>query len=326
MRAWVISKYGEPEVLEQRELPVPKPGPGQVVVRVRAIGLNHAELYMRKGAWGEVAKVSGIESAGEVHDGGDSGLARGRRVVAIMGGMGRIINGSYAEYVSLPATNVVPIETSLAWEELVAIPEVYATAWWCLHQRLRVQRGESLLVRGGTSALGQAAINLARDAGVSVLATTRSRERFSLLEGLGAEPLLEEGAIQQEVKRRRPSGVDTTLELVGTRTLLDSLQATAPGGRLVFAGFLGGFDPIERFDPFAHLPIAAELSFFASFVFGTPLAPLDRIPLQQIVDRVQAGIYKAKPVRVFPFDRLVEAHRLMETNGAKGKLTVLGRE
>jgi NADPH:quinone reductase-like Zn-dependent oxidoreductase len=95
---------------------------------------------------------------------------------------------------------------------------------------------------------------------------------------------------------------------------------------VTFAGFLGGFDPIERFDPFAQLPIAAELSFFASFVFGTPLVPLDRIPLQQIVDRAQAGIYKAKPARVFPFDRMVDAHRLMEANGAKGKLVVLGRE
>jgi NADPH:quinone reductase-like Zn-dependent oxidoreductase len=239
-----------------------------------------------------------------------------------MGGMGRVIDGSYAEYVRVPAANVVPIETSLPFEDLAAIPEVYGTAWWCLHQRLRIQRGEAILVRGGTSALGQAAINLARDLDLAVLATTRSRERFGLLESLGAEPLLENPELAQEVKRRRSAGVDATFELVGTRTLLDSLAATRPGGRVCFAGFLGGFDPIAGFNPFAHMPIATELSFFASFVFGTPAAPLASIPFQAIVDRAQAGVYRTKPARVFSFDRMIDAHRLMEANGAKGKLTV----
>src|ERR1041385_5152659 len=186
MRASVISKYGDPEVLKEERLPIPTADRGQVVVRVRAIGLNHAELYMRRGDWGDVAKVTGIECAGEVHADGDGKLAPGRRVVAIVGGMGRSIKGSYAEYVCVPATNVVPIDTSLSWQDLAAIPEVYATAWVCLHRQLGIVRGETLLVRGGTSAVGQAAIDVARDLGVKVLATTRSRERFALIRSQSA--------------------------------------------------------------------------------------------------------------------------------------------
>jgi NADPH:quinone reductase-like Zn-dependent oxidoreductase len=114
------------------------------------------------------------------------------------------------------------------------------------------------------------------------------------------------------------------LELIGSRTLLDSLAcARLGGGRVCFAGFLGGMGPVPSFDPLLHMPSGVQLSFFGSaFVFGTRAGPLSAIPLQAIVDRVQAGIYRAKPVRVFPFEAIVEAHRLMESSGAGGKLVV----
>ena len=321
MRAMVITRYGPPEVLREERLPIPAPSPGHVVVRVRAIGLNHAEVYMRKGLWGEVARVTGIECAGEVHADGDGRLPRGARVVALVGGMGRSIDGSYAEYVRVPASNVVPIATSLSWEELAAIPEVYATAWTCLHGQLRIGRGEALLVRGGTSALGQAAVNLARDAGARVLATTRAPDRFALLERLGAEPVIDGGELAPEL-RRRGRAVDAVLELVGARTLVDSLACARPGGgRVCLAGFLGGLGPVPSFDPLLHMPSGVQLGFFASaFAYGTPAAPLSDVPLQTIVDRAQAGVYRARPVRVFRFEELAEAHRLMESSGAGGKI------
>jgi NADPH:quinone reductase-like Zn-dependent oxidoreductase len=328
MRAMVISRYGGPEVLEERRLPVPAAAPGWVVVRVRAIGLNHAEVYMRRGDWGEVARVTGIECAGEVHADGGGVLEPGRRVVAIVGGMGRTIDGSYAEYVRVPATNVVPIETSLSWEELAAIPEVYATAWACLHQQLRIRDGEAVLVRGGTSALGQAAIDVAREAGATVLATTRSRERFELLRALGAEPVLDPGSLGSGIRRALPGGVDAVLELVGATTLADSLACVRPaGGRVCMAGFLGGLGPLTGFDPLLHLPSGVQLTFYGSaFVLGTRAGPLSEIPLQTIVERVQAGTYRARAVRVFPFEELVEAHRLMESGRTGGKLVArLGR-
>ena len=129
MKAIIISSYGGPDVLTVTELPDPVPAPDEVLIAVRAFGLNHAEAYMRSGAMGEVAQVTGIECAGTVVADPGGRLAEGTAVVAILGGMGRTRNGSYAELVTVPASNVVQVSTSLPWTDLVALPEVYATAW-----------------------------------------------------------------------------------------------------------------------------------------------------------------------------------------------------
>src|SRR5579872_712422 len=129
MRAIVIQKYGGPEVLAMQQIPDPEPQPGYVLIEVKAFGLNRAEIYFRKGAWGEVAKVSGIECVGVVKADPDGRFAVGQKVTAIVGGMGRAFNGSYAEFTNVPAANVVAFESDLPWEELAAIPESYATAW-----------------------------------------------------------------------------------------------------------------------------------------------------------------------------------------------------
>ena len=323
MRAIVITRDGGPEVLQVQDVPRPRADLQHVVVRVRAFGVNHAEGYVRAGIWPHLARIPGIECAGEVHESLDPRLPSGRRVVAIMGGMGRTIDGSYAEYVRVPSTHVVPIETRLPWEELAALPESYATAWMCLFDQLRVARGQTLLVRGGTSALGQAAVQLARDAGVTVLATTRSEERFPLLASLGAEPLLERGpGLSREVKRRLPRGVDAVLELVGSSTLIDSLACTAMRGRLCMAGFLGGLGPVAGFDPLTQMLSGVATSLFASFHLGTPEFPVDAIPLQAVVERAEAGALRARPVRVFEFGEVPEAHALMERSAAGGKMVV----
>src|SRR5215469_7728495 len=125
MRAIVIKQYGGPDVLAIEERPDPVPAPGQVVIEVKAFGLNHAEVYFRKGVWGDVAEITGIECVGVVRHDPDGRLAPGRKVMALVGGMGRGINGSYAEFVSVPRTNVVAVDTALPWEDLAAIPESY---------------------------------------------------------------------------------------------------------------------------------------------------------------------------------------------------------
>ena len=212
MRAIVIREFGGPEQLVIQEVPEPQPKSGFVTIEVKAFGVNHAETHMRKGEWAEAAKVSGIECVGVVKADPDGKFRAGQKVATLMGGLGRSLNGSYAEYTQAPATNVVAIESDLAWEELAAIPESYATAWICLHGNLQVQRRETLVIRGATSALGQAALNIAAQGGVEVIATTRSRERFASLEALGARAVLQEGpGMARRVRELRPRGVDAVL-------------------------------------------------------------------------------------------------------------------
>jgi NADPH:quinone reductase-like Zn-dependent oxidoreductase len=324
MRAVVIDQYGGPEHLVLRELPDPEPAPGQVVIEVKAFGVNHAEIYFRQGIWGDVAKVSGIECVGTVRADPDGRFTLGQKVAALMGGMGRTLNGSYAELTRVPATHVVPIETALPWEELAALPESYATAWTCLNRNLALATGQTVLVRGATSALGQAAVNIAVEAGAHVIATTRNPDRLVTLRALGAQsPMLDAPDLSRQVRAAHPRGIDAVLDLVGNSVLIDSLAMARPDGRVCMAGFLGGGEPIAAFDPLTDLPSGVHLSFFASAVtFGTPDYPLSAIPFQAIVDRAARGTYKARPVRVFRFDAIADAHRLMESGGANGKIVV----
>jgi NADPH2:quinone reductase len=325
MRAIVIKQYGGPEQLVIEERPEPEPKPGHVVIEVKAFGVNHAETHMRKGEWPEIAEVSGIECVGLVRDDPDRRFAVGQKVTALMGGMGRTINGSYAELTCVPATNVVPIETDLSWDELAAIPESYATAWTCLYANLALAAGQTLVLRGATSALGQAALNIAAEANVQVIATTRNRERTSKLEGLGAKRVALEGPdLVRGIRALYPDGVDAVLDLVGNSTVLDSLAMVRRGGRVCEAGWLGGLAPIAAFNPMLQMPSGVHFSLFGSFMFGTSAFPLSDVPLQTIVDRVASGAYRAKPARVFRFDQIREAHRLMESSQANGKIVVLG--
>ena len=186
MRAILRTRFGGPEVLVIREIPEPEPKEGHVVIQIKAFGLNHAELHMRKGQWAEIAEVSGIECVGIVKSCPGDEFAVGTKVAALMGGLGRTINGSYAEYTRAPVTNVASIESGLSWAELAAIPETYATAWTCLFRNLEIASGQTLVIRGATSSFGQAALNMSVNAGAKVIATTRSRDRFSMLETLGA--------------------------------------------------------------------------------------------------------------------------------------------
>lgn len=324
MKAITIRRYGGPDELVIEDIPVAQPASGDVVVKVKAFGLNRAELYMRQGVWGDVASVPGIECVGEVVDDRSAQFEAGQKVAALMGGMGRTINGSYAEYVTVPGTNVVAVESRLSWAELAAIPESYATAWTCLHRNIGVMPGQTIVVRGAGSALGQAALNIAADLGVKVIATTTSSGKIPLLGELGAaRVLLEQPALAETIRRAHPSGIDAVLDIVGTTTILDSMAMVRREGRVCMAGFLGGNEPLKEFNPLIHLPSSVGLSFFASFMFGTPGFPLSEVPLGTLIDRVAVGAYKARPTRIFSFHEVPEAHRLMEAHKTIGKCVVL---
>jgi NADPH:quinone reductase-like Zn-dependent oxidoreductase len=323
MKAIVIKEHGGPEKLVVREVPDPQPKARHVLIEVKAFGVNHAETHMRQGHWPEWNEVSGIECAGVVKSDPDGELRPGQTVVALMGGMGRTIPGSYAELTNVPRTNVVAVETKLPWEALAAIPESYATAWSCLFGNLELQAGQTLLVRGATSALGQAAVNIAAAAGAHVIGTTRRRERFAFLESLGAAGTLLEGpGFASRLRQLQPAGVHAVLDLVGNSVVLESLTLVHRGGRVCEAGWLGGLEPIASFNPILQMPSGVHYSLFGSFVYGTREFPLADVPMQTIVDRVAKGAYKATPARVFRFEEIQEAHRLMESSEANGKLVV----
>jgi NADPH:quinone reductase-like Zn-dependent oxidoreductase len=323
MRAIVIKQYGGPEVLAIEERPDPKPAPDQVVIEVKAFGLNHAEIYFRKGAWGDVAEISGIECVGLVKADPERRFTPGQKVMALVGGMGRSINGSYAELVSVPHTNVVAVETDLPWEELAAIPESYATAWTSIMGILRLARGQVVAIRGATSALGQAAVNISAQAGARVIGTTRQAPRAAMLEALGArEVFLESQELAKRVRERHPEGIDAVLDIVGNTTVLHSLAILRRGGHVCLVGFLGGGGPLTL-EPVFHMPSGTHLSVFASaLVTGSSEFPLSEIPFQKIVSCVAKGTYKAKPAKVFRFEDIQDAHRLMESNDAGGKIVV----
>jgi NADPH:quinone reductase-like Zn-dependent oxidoreductase len=218
----------------------------------------------------------------------------------------------------------VAVATDLSWADLAAIPEVYATAWTALHGNLPIEAGHAALIRGATSAVGQAAVNLAVDAGATVIATTRTPGRVPSLRDLGAaEVLIDDGVLAPQIRAMHPRGIDAVLDLVGNAVLRDSLQCVAPRGRVCQIGFLGGLDPVVDFNPLADLPSGVALSTFASaFVLGGEGFPIDDVPLQAIVEKAERGVFAARPSQVFAFDEIVEAHRVMDSGEAGGKLVV----
>jgi NADPH2:quinone reductase len=322
MRAIVLEKFGGLDSLVYKEIPDPEPRAGHVVIEIKAFGVNHAEMHMRRGEWAEAAKVIGIECVGLVKSCPGGEFPIGAKVAALMGGLGRTINGSYAEYTRVRASNVALIESDLPWAELAAIPETYATAWTCLFRNLEIARGQTLVIRGAASSFGQAALNMAVNASVRVIATTRGRERVALLEQLGAERVETEGPeLSQRIAEAKQ--LDAVLDLVGNSTILDSLAMLRRGGRACLAGWLGGLAPIKDFNPLLQMASGVYLTFFGSFVFGTPGFPLSDVPLQEIAQQVASGRLKAKPSRVFRFEEIHEAHRVMEANEAGGKMVVV---
>jgi len=184
MRSIVLEKFGVLDSLVYKEIPEPDPLPGHVVIEIQAFGIDHAELHMRRGEWAEAAPVSGIECVGLVKSCPGGEFPVGAKVAALMGGLGRTINGSYAEYTRSSASNVAN-RCGFALGRTRGDPETFATAWTCLFRGLDIKRGQLLVIRGGTSSFGQAAIKLALNAGVRVIATTRREDRFDILQMLG---------------------------------------------------------------------------------------------------------------------------------------------
>jgi NADPH:quinone reductase-like Zn-dependent oxidoreductase len=282
-------------------------------VEVKAFGLNHSEQVLRQSEiqadYIQKPVIPGIECVGVVADPSDSDLKPGQTVIAMMGGMGRSFDGSYAQYALLPRHHVFSVKTDLPWEQMAAVPETYFTAWGSLFECLRLQPTDTLLVRGATCALGYAAIQIGKALGCKVLATTYRAEKLPLLSAAD-EAILDTGELAGSL-----SGVTKVLELVGPKTVLDSLRCVEPGGIVCNTGILGGVFALDDFDPIKDIPNGVYLTGFFS-----------NTPTQKIVDDIFRFLREKRLTPIygkdFNFTDIRAALMAQDTGAVNGKIVV----
>ena len=317
MKAIVINGCCKAEDLHISEIPTPQVKPGWVLVKVRAAGLNHSEALMRlyeaDRDYIHTPIVPGIECVGEVADASDSGLRVGDRVIAIMGGMGRSFDGSYAEYALLPATHVFRVDTDLDWTSLAAVPETYFTAHGSLFESLRLEASDTLLVRGATSTVGMAAVQLAKAVGARVIAACRRESSFEKLQAAGADHcVIDDERLSEHPWAERPNKM---LELVGIKTLDDSLRTVTEPGYVCHTGNFGFVFTASDFNPIKDIPNGVYLTSFYS-----------NYPTQAVIDDlfqlIRRGSIRPLYSKVFGMDEIATAHKLLETGGAGGKIVL----
>ncbi|MBL8021713.1 MAG: zinc-binding dehydrogenase [Leptospirales bacterium] len=317
MKAAVLYEAGGPEKFIVEEKPVSQPGPGQVLIAVKAFGLNRSELMTRKGYSPNVKfpRVLGIECVGLVENDPSGEFAKGQQVAAIMGEMGRQYDGSYAEYVTVPKHIVMPFKSSLPWEQLGAFPEMFQTVFGSLHLALNIASGDTILIRGGTSSIGMLATQVARNFGLTVIATTRNASKTELLKQNGAhEVIIDDGNISAKLSASS-AGIDKLLDLVGTFSLGDSLKCVKPGGTVCMTGMLSEQWSIADFAPMEYIPATVKLT-----VYDSGQVTLEPRHFQNFIQDVEAGRVRLNVSGVFPLAKIAEAHALMESNQASGKI------
>jgi NADPH:quinone reductase len=321
MRAVVLDGPGPASRLQIRELPVPNPRTGWALIAVKAFGLNRSELQSRLGlaegmTW---PRVLGIEATGVVEECPGGEFALGQQVAALMGGMGRIFDGGYAEYTCVPTSQVVPFTSNLDWSTLGALPEMLQTANGSLSVGLDAKPGQTLLVRGGTSSVGMATAVLAKRLGMIVLSTTRNSAKIKQLDMIGVDHVvIDDGNVAKGVRELFPDGVDGALELVGTPTLPDTLHCVRVHGVACFTGMLSNQWTIDRFYPIEYIPRGVRLT-----AYGGEATDLPASVLQGFIDDIEAGRIEVPIGHIYRFEEIVKAHQAMEDGNMSGKLVVM---
>lgn len=321
MKAAILRHAGGPENFLIEERAIPTPTDGWVLVKVKAFGLNRSELMTRKGLSPGVSlpRILGIECVGEVENDPSREFKPGQQVAAFMGGMGRDFDGSYAEYALIPKSLLSSFESTLSWEQLGAMPEMFQTVYGSLHLALKIQQGETILIRGGTSSIGMLSTQLAKNSGMTVIATTRNPDKREMLIKNGADHVvIDDGNIMDKINAISLTGVNKILELIGTSTLKDSLASAAPGGIVCMTGMLSEQWSFHEFAPMEYIPATVCLT-----VYDSGQIRLDQRSFQKFINDVEDGKVNLSIGRTFRLEEIAAAHSLMDSNTAGGKIVVL---
>ena len=321
MRAIDITTPGGPEVLRITDRPNPQPGPGEVLIRVHAAGVNRPDVFQRRGAYAPppgASDIPGLEVAGVIEESKVPEFKRGNAVCALVAG------GGYAEYCVAPAGQTLPVPRGLSFAEAAGLPETFFTVWSNVFDRARLSGSESLLVQGGTSGIGVAAIQIAAARGHTVFATAGSDEKCRACEGLGARRGINYRtedfvAVVKDLTQGR--GVDVVLDMVAGDYVPREIESLADDGRMVIIATLGGGS--------ANLNLATimrrRLTITGSTLRPRPVetkAAIARQLREHVWPLLEAGRIKPMLFRRFPLEDAAGAHALMESSQHVGKIVL----
>ena len=321
MRAIEICEFGGPEVLRLCDRERPIPGSGEVLIRVRAAGVNRPDVLQRMGLYpvpSGASDLPGLEVAGEIVAGDldGSGYSIGDAVCALVQG------GGYAEYCVAPIAQCLPVPSGFSMEEAASLPETFFTVWSNVFDRAKLKAGESILIHGGSSGIGVAAVQLAKVFGARVFATAGNDEKCKAVEELGAERCVnykceDFSKVLKELTGGR--GVDVVLDMVAAKYLPSNLDVLADDGRLVVIALLGGaraeldMGQILR----RRLTVTGSTLRARNIAFKSDIA---RSLRQHVWPLLESRTIKPVIFRSFELDSVVEAHRLMESSAHVGKI------
>jgi NADPH:quinone reductase-like Zn-dependent oxidoreductase len=340
MKAVVFSQHGGPEVLQYQEVPDPKPGPGEVLIEVRATSINHIDIFLRRGMPGikvPMPKIVGSDAAGIVRELGPgvTGLTTGQRVTinpgiscgrcefcaagfgsqcASFAMVGEQRDGAYAQFVSVPAHIVLPIPDSITFEEAAAAPLVFLTAWSMLVGKGNIRPGEDVLILGAGAGVGTAAIQIAKMVGCRVFVTASNTEKLERARVLGADFLINYATEEFDKRIRELTnkrGVDVVVDYIGADTWVRSLRSARRGGRVLTCGATTGFAPQTDL---------RQIFFRQVQVFGSTMgSESEFLDVMKCVFRGQL-----RPVidRVLPLSEAGVGHELIERRAVFGKIVL----
>jgi NADPH2:quinone reductase len=321
-----ISTFGAPDVLHLAERPLPIPGPGEILIRVSASGINRPDVLQRTGNYPVppgVTDIPGLEVAGVIVEGHadellQAGLKLGQRVCALVAG------GGYAEYCVAPIAQTLPVPHGLTDIEAASLPETFFTVWSNVFDRGRLQSGEVLLVQGGTSGIGVTAIQLAKAMGARVIATAGSDEKCAACIALGADEAINYKThdFQTEAMRlTEGKGVDVILDMVAGSYVAKEVECLREDGRLVIIAVQGGV----KSDINAGLVLRKRLTITGSTLRPRPIAfkaAIAKACVEKVWPLLESGVIKPVIYQTFNAHDAAKAHSLMESNQHIGKLVL----